>query len=71
MRPVPDSELRDVVDRLCREFPGVPRDAIASVLGDSYQVVVEAAGSPEVDKAEELARLRLEIRTGRPALVDG
>jgi len=66
----PDSELRDAAERLCRQFPGVPRDAVASLLGDSYRVVVEAAGAPEVGKAEELARLRLEIRTGRPALAE-
>jgi hypothetical protein len=69
--PAWEPDLADAVTRLCRQFPGTPRDAIRSVLGDSYLVVVDAAGRPDVDKAEELARLRLEVRTGRPAIVTG
>lgn len=62
-------ELEPSLARLCRNFPGVPHDVIASVLGDSYRVVVEASGEPLVDKAEVLTRLRLEVRTRRPAIV--
>jgi hypothetical protein len=61
-------ELAGPVMRLCRQFPGVPHDAITSILGDSYRLVVEATGAPEVSAAERLARLRLEVRTRRPAL---
>ena len=61
-------ELDVPVRRLCRQFPGVPRDAIASLLGDSYRVVVEATGLPQVAAAERLACLRLEVRTRHPAL---
>ena len=61
-------ELAVPIQRLCRQFPGVPHDAIASILGDSYRVVVEASGCPEVAAAERLARLRLEVRTRGPAL---
>jgi hypothetical protein len=60
-------ELDGTVRRLCRQFPGVPHDAVTSILGDSYRVVVEATGRPEVGAAERLARLRLEVRTRHPA----
>jgi hypothetical protein len=62
------NELHQALHRLCAEFPDVPADAVASILGDSYQTVVEASGKPLVDKGEELARLRLEVRTGHAAL---
>lgn len=60
-------ELEAAIVHLVTQFPGVPRDAIVSIVGDSYRVIVEAVGSPLVDKAEELARLRLEVRTRTPA----
>ena len=60
-------ELDSAILRLVDEFPGVPADAVVSIVGDSYRVVVEATGEPLVEKAEELARLRLEVRTRAPA----
>jgi hypothetical protein len=60
-------ELAGAVRRLCRQFPGVPHDAVTSILGDSYRVVVEASGRPQILAAERLARLRLEVRTRHPA----
>jgi hypothetical protein len=60
-------ELDPVILRLVEEFPGVPHDAVASIVGDSYRLVVEACGEALVGKAEELARLRLEVRTRAPA----
>lgn len=60
-------ELDNALAQLADQFPDVPLDAIASMLGESYRVVVEASGRPLVDKAEQLARLRLEVRTRRPA----
>ena len=54
--------------RLNRQFPDVPHDAVTSVFGDSYRLVVEVSGEPLVDKAEELTRLRLEMRTRHPAM---
>ena len=63
-------ELDDAATRLHHEFPDVPTDAIASILGDSYQLVVTVSGQPLVDRAEELARLRLEVRTGHPGKLD-
>lgn len=63
--------MREAIDaalaRLDQQFPDVPHHAITSVFGDSYQVVVDVSGEPLVDKAEELARLRLEMRTRHPA----
>jgi hypothetical protein len=55
------------LERLNGQFPDVPHDAIRSVFGDSYRVVVDVAGEPLVDKAEELTCLRLEMRTRHPA----
>jgi hypothetical protein len=62
------AELDDALHRLCEQFPDVPADAVAFVLGDSYQAVVEASGEPLVGKGEDLARLRLEVRTGHAAM---
>lgn len=64
---MPGGELDSALVRLCLEFPGTPQDVVRSVLGDSYEVVVNATGQPLLDKVEELARLRLEVRTGLPA----
>lgn len=60
-------ELDSAIVHLTAQFPDVPHDAIVSIVGDSYRVIVEAVGCPLVDKAEELARLRLEVRTRTPA----
>lgn len=64
--------VRQAIDaalaRLNHEFPDVPHDAITSLFGDSYQLVVDVSGEPLVDKAEELTRLRLEVRTRHPAI---
>lgn len=60
-------ELAPAVARLVSEFPDVPRDAIGSLLADSYRSVVGWTGRPLVDKAEDLTRLRLEVRTRHAA----
>jgi hypothetical protein len=60
-------ELDSAAARLCAEFSDVPSAAVTSLLGDSYQLVVQTSGLPLVDKAEELTRLRLEVRTRHPA----
>ena len=62
-------ELNQALGRLAHEFPDVPRDAVVSILGDSYQLVVEISHQPLVETAEQLAELRLEVRTGHPARV--
>lgn len=59
--------LEAAIDLLTAQFPDVPHSVITSMLGDSYRTVVEVTGQPLVAKAEELTRLRLEIRTRHPA----
>jgi hypothetical protein len=67
--------VREAIDRaltrLNAQFPDLPQDAIRSVFGDSYRLVVDVSGQPLVDKAEELTRLRLEMRTRHPAVEAG
>jgi len=65
-RAVPDDAqaVAQAVARLAEDFPQVPHDTVVSVFTDSYRVVVEATGVPLVDKAAELALIRLEVRTG-------
>ncbi|HWC36388.1 MAG TPA: hypothetical protein VG650_16390 [Mycobacteriales bacterium] len=63
-----EKQMADALVELCAQFPWVPRDVVASVLGDSYRTVVEARGVAMVGKAEELTRIRLEVRTHHPAL---
>jgi hypothetical protein len=60
-------ELAPAIGRLREEFPDVPADAIVSLLADSYRVIVGRSERPLVGKAEDLTRLRLEVRTRHPA----
>lgn len=66
MNPLDRPELAGPLHRLTVGFPDVPADAVASILGDAYLTVVTATGRPEVPRAEELATLRLEVRTRHP-----
>ncbi|HET7309696.1 MAG TPA: hypothetical protein VFJ17_00060 [Mycobacteriales bacterium] len=59
-------ELAQPLSRLTAGFPDVPADAVASILGDAYVTVATASGEPQVDRAEALAQLRLEVRTRHP-----
>jgi hypothetical protein len=69
------ADVRQAIDaalaRLDEQFPDVPRTAITSLFGDSYRTVVDVSGEPLVDKAEELTRLRLEMRTRHAAIERG
>jgi hypothetical protein len=62
------AELAGPLHRLALGFPDVPVDVVSSMLSDAYVLVVTACGEPRVDRAEELARLRLEVRTRHPML---
>jgi hypothetical protein len=62
-----DGELAPAVARLVAEFPDVPPDVVVSLLSDSYRSVIGWTERPLVDKAEDLTRLRLEVRTRHPA----
>lgn len=64
--PVP-AELTRAAAALGRQFPGLPAEAVLEVLSHSHSVVMEALGAPDFERAEQLARLRLETRAGRPA----
>ena len=60
--------MQSAVDALLRQFPRVdPRTALG-VLTDSQRIVTQVTHAADAGKAAELARLRLEIHTRRPAL---
>lgn len=60
--------LSRAVDTLQRQFPGQAPEAVLGILTHSLRVLLEATGSIAVEKAVELARLRLEIQSCGPAL---
>jgi len=60
--------IEDAIDRLCMQFPDPGEEVIKSVYRDSLRLVTDMVGEPESDKAEEIARTRLEVRTRRPAI---
>lgn len=66
MQPEDHPELGGPLRRLTHGFPDVPRDVVASILTDAYIMTVNVTGEPRVDRAEELAQLRLEVRTRHP-----
>ena len=55
--------------RLSRQFADLPREAVTGVLTDSHRIVAQALGRADVHPAEALARLRLEVLSGHPALL--
>ncbi len=55
-------QVDEAVKRLAHDYPTVPWDAVVSLFSDSYRTVIEASGAPLVDRAEDLARMRLDIR---------
>ncbi|HVS68241.1 MAG TPA: hypothetical protein VHE56_06790 [Mycobacteriales bacterium] len=63
MNPEDFPELAGPLRRLITGFPDVPPDVVTSILADSYITAVSVTGEPRVDRAEELAQLRLEVRT--------
>lgn len=63
--PVP-TELRHAAKALGREFPGLPAEAVLSVLIGSLDVVIDTLGTPDIERAVALARLRLEAHSGDP-----
>jgi hypothetical protein len=62
-------ELMAAVGRLSRQFPDLSREAVTGVLTDSNRIVARALGMPRAHPAEALARLRLEVLSGHPALL--
>lgn len=61
-------ELESAAELLLRQFPGAEPSLVLSTLAHSHRRVLEATGTPDHRSATDLARLRLEARTGHPAL---
>lgn len=62
-------DLAALADLLERQFPDVAPQTVLGVLTHSEQVVLETIGAPDADRISDLARLRLEVRTGHAAWV--
>lgn len=60
-------ELRRAAEALGRQFPDLPGEAVLSVLTHSHNVITESAGAEDLERAQALARLRLETHAGHPA----
>lgn len=61
------AELRRAAALLGRQFPDLPAEAVLGVLAHSHIVVMENSGVRDFQRAEELAKLRLETHAGHPA----
>ena len=61
------AELRKAAGVLGRQFPTLPAEAVLGVLTHSHSVVMETFGVPDFERAEALAKLRLETHAGHPA----
>ncbi len=61
------AELRNAAGVLGRQFPTLPAEAVLGVLTHSHSVVMETSGAPDFERAEALAKLRLETHAGHPA----
>jgi hypothetical protein len=60
------AEVRQAADALGRQFPELPGETVLGVLTHSHSVVMETLGAPDAERAEVLAKLRLEARAGHP-----
>lgn len=65
--PVHGHELASAVEGLQELFPAAQAEAVLGILTDSQRIVMGTVRSADARLAAELARLRLEVRTGRPA----
>lgn len=61
------TEIDRIADELGREFPLLPAREVLGVLVHSHSVVVDAHAESGIERSREMARLRLEVLTGRPA----
>jgi len=61
------AELRTAAAALGRHFPNLPAEAVLGVLTHSHSVVMKSFGAPDAERAEALAKLRLETHAGHPA----
>lgn len=60
--------LEDVAVRLGCQFPALTPAEVLGALAHSHAVVLKTVGYADPERAESLARLRLEVRAGHPAL---
>lgn len=60
-------DFDQTIDDLMLEFPAVPRGTLLGIVTDSERVVLDALGRPHRGRATELARIRIEVRTGHRA----
>ncbi|MCP9270618.1 PAS domain-containing protein [Mycolicibacterium arenosum] len=61
------NEISRVADELGREFPLLPAKEVLGVLAHSHSVVIDAQAESDIERSKQMARLRLEVLTGRPA----
>lgn len=73
--PVADThsraDLDSTIESLLLQFPDVPRGTILGLLTDSERVVLRTLGVPDAAQAKDLARMRIELRTGQRARPEG
>lgn len=62
------TELRNAAAALARQFPDLPPETVLGVLAHSHSVVMEKSGTQDFERAEALAKLRLEAHAGHPAV---
>ncbi|OBG70598.1 PAS domain-containing protein [Mycobacterium sp. E3305] len=60
-------ELRRAAEVLGRQFPDLPSEAVLGVLTHSHSVITKSAGAEDLERAQALAKLRLETHAGHPA----
>lgn len=58
------ADLEATTDALWRQFPAVPRETVFGIVTHSQRIMIETLGAANLERAQELARLRLEILTG-------
>ena len=61
------NEIGRVAAELGREFPLLPTREVLGVLVHSHSVVIDAQAESDIERSKQMARLRLEVLTGRPA----
>lgn len=62
------AELVQAAATLKPAFPTLPDAEVLGVLTHSHAVVLDSVGTPDLERATALARLRLEVRFGCPAV---
>lgn len=61
--------IAEVAPTLSRTFPDVTEAELSAVLIQSQCVIADTLGKPDIERAEALATLRLEVRNGERGIV--